>query len=103
MNTIRQQLNWPMGIIIALLIPITAGQSVNFTDCGKFRWNFFFKLNLNFFTFHCTGDGNVNEVRIYPCSTTGGSTACTIKLGTNVTVEADFVASKYSRLEFKIV
>lgn len=49
----------------------TANQSVkvNFTDCGP---------------------RNIKEVRITPCP--GDGIVCNINLGTNVTVEADFVA-----------
>lgn len=48
-----------------------ASQSVkvNFTDCGS---------------------KNVKEVRITPCA--GDGSVCNINLGTNVTVEADFIA-----------
>lgn len=42
---------------------------VNFTDCGS---------------------KNIKEVRITPCP--GDGTVCNINLGTNVTVEADFIA-----------
>lgn len=42
---------------------------VNFTDCGA---------------------KNIKEVRITPCP--GDGTVCNINLGTNVTVEADFIA-----------
>lgn len=45
------------------------GVSVNFTDCGN---------------------KNIKEVRITPCP--GDGTVCNINLGTNVTVEADFIA-----------
>lgn len=38
------------------------------------------------------GEGNVKDVRIFPCS--GNGKVCELKLGTNVTVEADFVARK---------
>jgi len=41
--------------------------SINFTDCGL---------------------GNVQEVRVVPCN----SNPCVLKLGTNVTVEADFLS-----------
>lgn len=46
---------------------------VNFTDCGP---------------------NNIKEVRISPCNLTGSadSSVCSINLGSNVTVEADFVA-----------
>lgn len=44
---------------------------VNFTDCGA---------------------RNIKEVRITPCP--GDGTVCNINLGTNVTVEADFVAKQ---------
>ncbi|CAG2163487.1 unnamed protein product [Oppiella nova] len=57
-------------IFVALLLTLakySAGQSVNFTDCGT---------------------GNVKDVRIIPCS----GNPCVLKLGTNVTVEADFVS-----------
>ena len=42
---------------------------VNFTDCGA---------------------KNIKEVRIWPCP--GDGTVCNINLGTNITVEADFIA-----------
>lgn len=44
---------------------------VNFTDCGA---------------------KNIKEVRIWPCP--GDGTVCNINLGTNVTVEADFIAKQ---------
>lgn len=44
---------------------------VNFTDCGL---------------------KNIKEVRITPCA--GDGTVCNINLGTNVTVEADFIAKQ---------
>ncbi|OTF73601.1 hypothetical protein BLA29_009256 [Euroglyphus maynei] len=53
-------------------------QSVNFTDCGE---------------------GNVKDVRIFPCMENiiinhNNNSICVIELGTNVTVEADFIARK---------
>lgn len=47
----------------------TESVRVNFTDCGP---------------------RNIKEVRITPCP--GDGTVCNISLGTNVTVEADFIA-----------
>lgn len=47
----------------------TQSVRVNFTDCGA---------------------KNIKEVRITPCP--GDGTVCNINLGTNVTVEADFIA-----------
>uniref|UniRef100_A0A6G1SDG6 Epididymal secretory protein E1 n=1 Tax=Aceria tosichella TaxID=561515 RepID=A0A6G1SDG6_9ACAR len=44
---------------------------VNFTDCGA---------------------KNIKEVRIWPCP--GDGTVCNINLGTNITVEADFIAKQ---------
>lgn len=49
--------------------PVVAPVKVNFTDCGS---------------------KNIKDVRISPCP--GDGTVCNINLGTNVTVEADFVA-----------
>lgn len=49
--------------------PLGSPVRVNFTDCGG---------------------KNIKDVRITPCP--GDGTVCNINLGTNVTVEADFVA-----------
>lgn len=62
----------PAGLIVAPLLnqtPIIAPVKVNFTDCGP---------------------KNIKDVRITPCP--GDGSVCNINLGTNVTVEADFIA-----------
>lgn len=64
----------PAGLLVAPLLnqtPIIAPVKVNFTDCGP---------------------KNIKDVRISPCA--GDGTVCGINLGTNVTVEADFIAKQ---------
>lgn len=57
------------GVLAGVSGSVVAPVKVNFTDCGS---------------------KNVKDVRISPCP--GDGTVCNINLGTNVTVEADFVA-----------
>ena len=59
----------PAAAASAQKAPLGAPIKVNFTDCGP---------------------KNIKEVRITPCP--GDGTVCNINLGTNVTVEADFIA-----------
>lgn len=66
---LAQQASQQQASLVAASAAKQANGKVNFTDCGP---------------------KNIKDVRIYPCA--GDGSVCHINLGTNVTVEADFVA-----------
>nr|XP_046919723.1 NPC intracellular cholesterol transporter 2 homolog a-like [Dermatophagoides farinae] len=78
-------------IVIGLIMAenLVKSQSVNFIDCGE---------------------GNVKDVRIFPCmeninnnNSSHNNSLCVIELGTNVTVEADFVAPTNTDKLFEVI
>ena len=45
------------------------------------------------------GKGNIKDLRIFPCT----GQPCQLKLGTNVTVEADFIARKQINYKIQLI